>query len=320
MGLPSPNALRAFETIGRHDSFRDAAKELNVSVGSVTRYIQLLEEQLGIELFERHSHGVTLSPAGLVYHRAVSDAFNNLRDVTDKLCRHMASGQRHLVWCQPAIGAYWLAPRMDRIRSRLGELELYLSVRVPYSDITYKKIDFAIIPDYFAPRGSDNFRCERLYLESFMPVCSPRLLNMDLPLRTPLDLVHHPLLVYPNISIQWNDWIADAGIETISEERRVYVNNGQAAYQLAKEGYGIALGERMKLADSLRRRELVTPFNIFTSSQNYMCLYWRKHPLLDKMAKNLIDTLMSEVHDTLGDGVDPHSADWPAGLMKPTKP
>lgn len=324
MELPPPNALRAFEVVGRHESFRDAAHEMNVSVGSVSRYMQLLEENLGLQLFERHPRGVTLSPAGRVYHETVTSAFDNLRNVTDRLRRQTASFRRHLVWSLPALGACWLAPRMERIRPLLGESELHLALNVANTDIMYNNVDFAVVPDYFAPRGSDRFRIVNLYLESFMPVCSPRRLHAEPPLARPQDIFNHPLLVYRHVIMQWNDWTTAAGIPTIEPNRCVNVDNGLAAYHAAQSNYGIALGERMKVADQLRRGELVTPFDTVADSGHYVCLCWRQHPALDKIAERLVPLMHEEVQKTLGDGVDPNSTDWPAfrraGLGKCSSP
>lgn len=312
MELPSPNALRAFEVVGRHESFRDAANEMNVSVGSVSRYMQLLEDNLGLQLFERHPRGVTLSPAGRIYHETVTTAFDNLRNVTDRLRRQTASLRRHLIWSVPTLGACWLAPRMDRIRPLLGDSELHLSLNVANNEIMYNNVDFAVVPDYFAPRGSERFRSVKLYLESFTPVCSPRRMTMNPPLAQPQDIFSHPLLVYRHVIMQWNDWTAATGVPAIEANRCVNVDFGLAAYHAASSDYGIALGERMKVADQLRRGELVTPFDTVVNSGHFVCLCWRQHPALDKIAEQLVPMMLDEVQKTLGDGVDPYAPEWPA--------
>jgi DNA-binding transcriptional LysR family regulator len=56
--------LRLFEAIARLGGMSRAAAELNTVQSNVTARIRLLEEKLGLPLFERHSRGVTLTPAG----------------------------------------------------------------------------------------------------------------------------------------------------------------------------------------------------------------------------------------------------------------
>src|SRR5918992_5349391 len=57
--------LRVFETVARLGGMNRAAAELNTVQSNVTARIRLLEEQLGVPLFRRHSRGVALTSAGL---------------------------------------------------------------------------------------------------------------------------------------------------------------------------------------------------------------------------------------------------------------
>jgi len=56
--------LRIFESVARLGGMSRAAAELNTVQSNVTARIRLLEEQLETPLFERHSRGVALTPAG----------------------------------------------------------------------------------------------------------------------------------------------------------------------------------------------------------------------------------------------------------------
>src|ERR1700748_189925 len=56
--------LRLFESVARLGGMSRAAAELHTVQSHVTARIRLLEEQLGSPLFERHSRGVALTPAG----------------------------------------------------------------------------------------------------------------------------------------------------------------------------------------------------------------------------------------------------------------
>jgi len=55
--LPPLNPLRTFEAAAHHDSFTRAAEELHVTPAAVSRQVKLLEEYLGVELFERDATG-----------------------------------------------------------------------------------------------------------------------------------------------------------------------------------------------------------------------------------------------------------------------
>lgn len=56
--------LRVFEAVARFGGMGRAAAALNTVQSNVTARIRRLEDELGTVLFERHSRGVTITPAG----------------------------------------------------------------------------------------------------------------------------------------------------------------------------------------------------------------------------------------------------------------
>lgn len=74
--------LRYFATVARSGSMRAASEELNVASSAVSRQIQKLEHELGVELFERLPKGLRLTKAGAValkHARATLDEFDMLK-------------------------------------------------------------------------------------------------------------------------------------------------------------------------------------------------------------------------------------------------
>jgi LysR family transcriptional regulator, cell division regulator len=65
MPLLDADDLRIVEAVARIGSMNRAAAELNMVQSNVTARIRLLEEELGVQLFVRHSRGVEPSEAGL---------------------------------------------------------------------------------------------------------------------------------------------------------------------------------------------------------------------------------------------------------------
>lgn len=62
-----------FAMVARSGSFSAASKMLNVSQPALGQQIKALEEILGVTLFERHSRGVTLTPAGIEFQRRADE-------------------------------------------------------------------------------------------------------------------------------------------------------------------------------------------------------------------------------------------------------
>ncbi|TGT51825.1 LysR family transcriptional regulator, partial [Mesorhizobium sp. M2E.F.Ca.ET.166.01.1.1] len=62
--LPSMTALICFEAAARNESFKTAARELNVTPAAVSHQIKALESDLKCDLFLRRSRGVELTEKG----------------------------------------------------------------------------------------------------------------------------------------------------------------------------------------------------------------------------------------------------------------
>ena len=79
--LPPLNALRAFEAAARLQSVSQAAVELHVTHGAISRHVRTLEEDLGRPLFVREGRGLALTADGMRLRDAASDAFTQLQHI-----------------------------------------------------------------------------------------------------------------------------------------------------------------------------------------------------------------------------------------------
>ncbi len=68
--------LKVFRAVARHLNFRRAAEELCLTQPAVTLQVKTLEQQLGVQLFDRSGARISLTPAGSVllkYARKIAD-------------------------------------------------------------------------------------------------------------------------------------------------------------------------------------------------------------------------------------------------------
>ena len=85
MKLPPLNALRYFDIAAETENFVRAAERLHVTHGAVSRQVRLLEESLGIELFERRNRAIFLTPAGRALHGTTQAIFEQLEGAVQRL-------------------------------------------------------------------------------------------------------------------------------------------------------------------------------------------------------------------------------------------
>lgn len=72
--------LRCFLAVAQSGSMREAANRLHIAQSAISRRIQLLERDLGVQLLERGARGVVLTPAGeLLFEHGLEAMMHNER-------------------------------------------------------------------------------------------------------------------------------------------------------------------------------------------------------------------------------------------------
>ena len=92
--------------VAEYLNFRHAAKALGVSQSSVSARVKMLEQDLGILLFERHARGVRLTEAGRSFVEQIESGVNQI-DHAVKTAGMVAQGECGRL----RIGIYALIPR-----------------------------------------------------------------------------------------------------------------------------------------------------------------------------------------------------------------
>src|SRR4030088_3411451 len=76
------NGMRACGAAARSGSFAAAGSELNVSAAAVSRMGHLLEQRLGVALFERKANRLATTAAGRAYQSGLTPIFDALASLT----------------------------------------------------------------------------------------------------------------------------------------------------------------------------------------------------------------------------------------------
>ena len=80
--IPSTSMLLAFEASARNGSFTEAAQELNLTQGAISRQVNALENQLGILLFRRIKKTIELTDTGKIYAKEIADSLRSIRNAS----------------------------------------------------------------------------------------------------------------------------------------------------------------------------------------------------------------------------------------------
>src|SRR5689334_19389538 len=121
--LPPLNSLPCFEAAARLLNFSQAAEELNVTPGAISRAIKNLEEQLDVRLFERGTRAVKLTAVGEPYARAVRESLEQLAAATQSATARRSDTTLN-VSTSDGFAGRWLVPRLYRFHRKHAEIDV----------------------------------------------------------------------------------------------------------------------------------------------------------------------------------------------------
>lgn len=255
--LPPPNALRAFEAAGRHQSFARAADELSVTQGAISRQVRILEEHLGVALFRRHPQGVALTNQGRSLLPELTAAFERIQRVARQIS--LSDGELRVA-ASPTFASRWLVRRLPAFLARHPSVRVTMGLMSGWEDLRRGGYDFGITTRGCLGTVPDALALVDLRAEALAPVCAPALLERDPPLHSPADLERHVLLHPTSDRQDWLLWLSAAGLPAVWAERGQAFGTLDLATSAAAGGLGVAMADLHLVETELAEGRLIAPF------------------------------------------------------------
>ena len=206
---------------------------------------------------------IALTAAGKLLYPGVQTAFLQLRDAVAGL-RQADNGRVLVVSTPPGLTSKWLAPRLHRFASAHPEIDTRISSSLKLANFTTDGVDVAVRYMLIGSLADPALVAEKLIDMSFVPVCSPRLIDSHGPLHTPEALARAPrihddtLITRPGVPT-WADWFKAAGIDGVDVSHGLRFDSADHALEAASEGAGVLLSHDLLAYDDLRAGRLVIP-------------------------------------------------------------
>ena len=261
--LPPLRALHAFEAAARHHSFAAAANELGVTPTAISHQIRQLEEACGVKLFQRRPRPLLLTSAGARLYPALRNGFDALATAMALLAEEDA--QTPLRVTSPnAFASKWLVPRLPKWREENPTVALEIIGTDAVLDVRAGATDVAI---RYARKPPLDLMAHEVFRDTFVPVCSPRLLQKHGPIERAADLLRFPLIHYDWINRDpdaptWRQWLAvarsiDPDFNPLEKAWDLSFSEELHAIDAVIGGQGVAICSDVVVSNELRSGQLV---------------------------------------------------------------
>jgi DNA-binding transcriptional LysR family regulator len=255
------NALRAFEGVAKHGSFTAAAHALLISQSALSRHVIALERLIGVQLFERRPHALTLTKAGQHLLPAVAKSFDRLEYAIDDIRNEGAPAQRSLrVQMPPSFAVQLAVPILRDFRGTSTEVDIDLvspsAVGPPLGDV-----DVAVV--YSRPSVTD-LVADLLWPVRLRILCHPQIAERHggkglAEFIEANEIVHVRIDGAPRHEA-WAQFARHNGLGALNVERGLVFDTAVLAAQYALSGQGISLVDPRLFAEEMRTGRLVSPF------------------------------------------------------------
>jgi len=234
-------SLQYFVAAAEEKSLAGAARRFGVSTQAVAKMITALELGLGVRLFDRASHGLSLTASGAAYRETCLPALSQLQ-LADELVRATPAQGGVVAGVQHVIAREVLTPALPRFHAR------HPQIQIDVRDFNRVSKDLTSGVDVFLtlgwPQVSD-LVLRQIASSRTIVVASPAYWAAHGVPRHPSELAQHTCLPIRSVDGTVMDlWTFARGDEKVSVQARGWLTTSNAhrdmVLELARAGEGVA--------------------------------------------------------------------------------
>lgn len=252
--LPPFKALSAFEATARLGGVRAAAGELAVTQSAVSHQLAKLESHLRTPLFHRQGKRLVLTDTGRDYLHRIGPVLDHLEEATFEAANH-SRVETLTVSAPPSFLAMWLLPRISSFTAGHPDLDLRLLERLtlaPEEESIDCAIEYRLTPDSAAD-------ATQILSDQVVPLAAPDLITRH-AICSLEDLSKVTLIETERRLISWRAILREA--PALDTQRFLSVSYSLHAFEAARLGMGVALGNRYNAQRFIDEGALTIPFQI----------------------------------------------------------
>jgi len=291
------DAIQAFVAVAQAGGFAAAGRRLRVPRSTLSRQIQRLEAELGVELMQRTTRVVRLTEAGRGYLQRCAQALS-LIGAASEHARDSGNRAKGLlrVTAPIDVAREVVAGMLPELRRRYPEIELSFEITQRKLDIVAEGVDLALRG---GPRLEDSsLVARRLARQQFALYASPAYLLARGAPKTPEELVDHELLAFatPAGIVPWR---LEGPLGRVELTPRAWLCSNELSLLRGAmvAGLGIGLGEPITSARDVAdgRLAAVLPQHVLQGGALYAVYANRKR--IPEKVRAFVDVLSQHLRE-----------------------
>ena len=250
---------KAFLQVIKSGSFSAAADKLNLSVATVARQMNSLEDRLGIKLLNRSTRALSLTEAGLLYSERIRDLVHQL----DTIKREVSTFQKDVkgllrVHLRNSVGTQKIVPALQRFLTVHPHLKVEVTLTDERADLVAQGIDVAV---WLGKLEDSNLIARKLSPGKRIICCSPAYAKEHGLPTAPEELSKHNCIVYLAKTYD-STWRLRFGDKKHHVNVTGNLESESSAVLLisALKGVGLAMLQEAMVHDAIASGELIDVF------------------------------------------------------------
>ncbi|EOY1424661.1 HTH-type transcriptional activator AaeR [Yersinia enterocolitica] len=256
--------MSVFAKVVECGSFTGAARQLAMSVSSISQTVSKLETELNVKLLNRSTRRIGLTEAGRIYYQGCRRMLQEVQEVHEQLYAFNNTPTGTLrIGCSSTMAQNVLAIMTAEMLKEYPGLSVNLVTGIPAPDLIADGLDVVIRVGALQDSGLFSRRLGSMP----MVVCAAKsyLAQHGTP-EKPSDMTNFSWLEYSVRPDSNFELIAPEGITTqISPQGRFVTNDSQTMIRWLKAGAGIAYAPLMWVIEEIKRGEVEVLFKKYHS-------------------------------------------------------
>lgn len=257
---PSLRQLEALIAVIDTGTVSRAADLLRISQPAVSKLIQDLEADTGLQLFERESGRLVTTDRGMRLYEEVDRIFGGVRQIARAVDDIRREEHGHLnVGVMPALSGQFMGQVLKAFRQRFPNVFISVDTRSSQylsEGVMLRRYDVAIarITNEHPSVTSEPFKSPPMV--AVLPKGHPL---TDLDKITPYDLVGHPFIAFSNNEITRK--IIDSAMSFAGVELNIIIEatTTQSVGEYVAAGLGVTIGDPLSM-EFVSNRVIIKPF------------------------------------------------------------